>query len=170
MTKEQEPITWIEGKDNCQIAVRNMPIDKMQKICAIIEEEEQQPCEDCISRQAVIRLVEQYPNIIGNRCSGLIADIKHLPSVTPRTNLAESSQDCVRRESVNKLIDELARAISDERCCISRGRDTATIMQDILDLPPITPSIKEWLSSFNTESATECFTAVQELKKEVTSE
>ena len=43
-----------------------------------------QPCEDCISRQAVIRLVEQYPNIIGNRCSGLIADIKHLPPVTPQ--------------------------------------------------------------------------------------
>lgn len=39
----QEPITWIVGKDNCQVAVRNMPIDKMQKICAIIGEEEQQP-------------------------------------------------------------------------------------------------------------------------------
>ena len=40
---EQQPITWIIGKDNCQVAVRNMPIDKMQKICAIIGEEEQQP-------------------------------------------------------------------------------------------------------------------------------
>jgi NADH pyrophosphatase NudC (nudix superfamily) len=40
---EQESITWIVGKDNCQVAVRNMPIDKMQKICAIIGEEEQQP-------------------------------------------------------------------------------------------------------------------------------
>lgn len=39
----QQPITWIVGKDNCQVAVRNMPIDKMQKICAIIGEEEQQP-------------------------------------------------------------------------------------------------------------------------------
>ena len=39
----QESITWIAGKDNCQVAVRNMPIDKMQKICAIIGEEEQQP-------------------------------------------------------------------------------------------------------------------------------
>lgn len=38
---------------------------------------------DAVSREAVIRLVEQYPNIIGNRCSGLISDIKHLPSVTP---------------------------------------------------------------------------------------
>ena len=40
---EQESITWIVGKDNAQVAVRNMPIDKMQKICAIIGEEEQQP-------------------------------------------------------------------------------------------------------------------------------
>jgi hypothetical protein len=37
---EQQPITWIVGKDNCQVAVRNMPIDKMQKICAIIGDEE----------------------------------------------------------------------------------------------------------------------------------
>jgi hypothetical protein len=28
-------------------------------------------------------------------------------------------------------------------------------------------TVKEWLSSFNTKSATECFTAVQELKKEI---
>lgn len=38
--ESQQPITWIVGKDNCQVAVRNMPIDKMQKICAIIEEEQ----------------------------------------------------------------------------------------------------------------------------------
>ncbi len=39
---EQPPITWIVGKDNCQVAVRNMPIDKMQKIYAIIGDEERQ--------------------------------------------------------------------------------------------------------------------------------
>ncbi len=43
--------------------------------------------------------------------------------------------DLISRRAVNNLIDELARAISDERCCISRGRSTATIMKDILDLP-----------------------------------
>lgn len=37
---EQQSITWITGNDNCQVAVRNMPIDKMQKICAIISDEE----------------------------------------------------------------------------------------------------------------------------------
>lgn len=47
----------------------------------------------------------------------------------------EPCEDAISRQAVNTLIDELARAISDERCCISRGRSTATIMQDILDLP-----------------------------------
>lgn len=56
---EQQPITWIVGKDNCQVAVRNMPIDKMQKICAIIGEEEQQPCEDAISRKRLIILIDE---------------------------------------------------------------------------------------------------------------
>lgn len=50
--------------------------------------------------------------------------------------------DCISKQEVDTLVDELARAISDERCCISRGRDTATIMQDILDLPSVTPQPK----------------------------
>jgi hypothetical protein len=111
MTKEQEHITWIVGKDNCQVAVRNMPIDKIQKICAIIEEEEQQPCEDCISRKSVLDIAKK---------GVLISNGSY--------------------ESVCKAINEL---------------------------PPVTPKIQEWLSSFNTDSATECFTAVQELKKEI---
>ena len=37
----QEPITWIVGNDNAQIAVKNMPIDKLQKICAIIGDEQE---------------------------------------------------------------------------------------------------------------------------------
>ena len=51
----------------------------------------------------------------------------------------QPNEDCISRQAVNTLVDELARAISDERCCMSRGRSTATIMQDILDLPPVTP-------------------------------
>lgn len=111
MTKEQEPITWIVGKDNCQVAVRNMPIDKMQKICAIIGEEEQQPCEDCISREDVLDLAKK---------GVLISNGSY--------------------ESVCKAINEL---------------------------PPVMPKLQEWLSSFNTESATECFTAVQELREKI---
>lgn len=49
----------------------------------------------------------------------------------------EPCGDAISRQAVNTLVDELARAISDERCGMSRGRSTATIMQDILDLPPV---------------------------------
>lgn len=37
----QEPIAWIVGKNNAKIAVKNMPIDKLQKICAIIGDEQE---------------------------------------------------------------------------------------------------------------------------------
>lgn len=50
----------------------------------------------------------------------------------------EPCEDTISKQAVNILVDELARAISDERCCVSRGRSTATIIQDILDLPPVT--------------------------------
>lgn len=47
---EQEDITWIIGNDNVQIAVRNMPVDMMQKINAIIgnlQEPTTKNCESC---------------------------------------------------------------------------------------------------------------------------
>ena len=60
----------------------------------------------------------------------------------------EPCSDAISRQTVNTLIDELARAISDERCCISRGRSTATIMRDILHLPSVTPQQKigRWIA------------------------
>ncbi len=60
----------------------------------------------------------------------------------------EPCEDAVSRQAVNDLVDELARAISDERIHIpQRGRSIGTIMQDILDLSPITPQTKigKWI-------------------------
>ena len=54
----------------------------------------------------------------------------------------EPCEDCISRQAVNVLVEELARAISDERCFTPRGRSTASIMQDILELPPVTPKPK----------------------------
>lgn len=45
--------------------------------------------------------------------------------------------DLIDREVVNGLIDELARAISDEKCHIQRGRNCGRIMHDILELPSV---------------------------------
>ena len=60
----------------------------------------------------------------------------------------EPCEDAISRQAVNTLVDELARAISDERCYLpQRGRSTATIMQDILDLPPVTQKSGKWIMS-----------------------
>lgn len=66
----------------------------------------QEVCEDAVSREAVIRLVEQYPNIIGNRCSGLIADIKHLPSVIPQyTDEEIDKAQEIEQAYVDKMVE-----------------------------------------------------------------
>ena len=49
----------------------------------------------------------------------------------------QADGDLISRQAVLDLIDELARAISDERCCYPRGRSTASIMEDILQLPSV---------------------------------
>lgn len=50
--------------------------------------------------------------------------------------------DLISREAVNGLIDELARAISDEKCNLQRGRKPGIIMADILSLPSVEPERK----------------------------
>lgn len=63
-----------------------------------------------------------------------------------RVNTQEPCDDAISRKAVNTLVDELARAISDERCHIpQRGRDTGHIMHDILDLPPVTQKSAKWI-------------------------
>ena len=67
-------------------------------------------------------------------------------------------KDCVSRGSV---LD-----IAKKGVLISNG-SYESVRKAINELPPVTPKLQEWLSTFNTDSATECFTAVQELKKEI---
>lgn len=78
---EQQPIAWIVGKDNCKVAVMDMSIDKMQKICAIIGEEDQEPCEDAISRQAAIEVVRKWFDKIQLNSDICLDGIISLPSV-----------------------------------------------------------------------------------------
>lgn len=68
----------------------------------------------------------------------------------------EPCGDCISRQAVDTLVDELARAISDERCCISRGRSIASIMQDILDLPSVEPERKKGKWILWNEPGCEC--------------
>jgi len=138
---EQESITWIVGNDNCQVAVRNMPIDKMLKICAIIGEEELQPCEDAVSRQAVLNQIFYSTDNSGDVVLGsnLRKRIEKLPSVTPKFT----------DEEIQKM-QELEQAQLEKAYELGKAE-----------------SFEKWLSSFNTESAPQCFNAVQQLKEKL---
>ena len=100
---------------------------------------EQQPSEDCISRKD---LLKRFKKECATDCScclyardndeivefgyrewcGLIEDA---PSVTPRNNLAETSQDCISREA----------AIA---CC--RNEWEEEVAERLNDLPSLTPT------------------------------
>lgn len=143
--------------------------DDFIKLCM----EEQQPCGDAISREDVEECKELMTDVNGDTVYAVrMSDIRRLSHVKPQYTEDEiqkiqdleqteiekayelgkvegkESENAISRQAVNTLIDELARAISDERCCISRGRSTATIMRDILHLPPVTPQQKigQWIA------------------------
>ena len=49
----------------------------------------------------------------------------------------------------------------------SNERQKTLFLFDILDAIKNGKPLKEWLSTFNTDSATECYTAVQKLKEKI---
>ena len=66
-------------------------------------------CEDCISRQKALDCFEQT-----NTRQGAKYAIETLLSVTPRMNLAETSQDCISREEMLKYQQYLHGKMSNE--------------------------------------------------------
>lgn len=102
--------------------------------------EEIEPCEDCISRTQALRHRHLIHDDDGIGYSVVRVDeIIDLPSVTPKFT----------DEEIQKM-QELEQAQ----------------LEKVYELGK-TESFEEWLSSFNTESAPQCFTAVQELKKQI---
>ena len=78
---------------------------------------EQQPCEDCISRQAAIDVVRKWFDKIQLNGDICLDGIISLPSVNPsynsiktelkpRTNLARTSQDTISREALRQKLQD----------------------------------------------------------------
>lgn len=85
----------------------------------------------------------------------------------------QSCKDCVNRDAlINELKcgywDKNLQSAKNDPCIVDAMIDWS--IRTVKSQPSVTPSFKEWLSSFNTDSATECFTAVQELKKKLEGE
>lgn len=122
-----------------------------EKICAIhsvIEELEQEPCDDCISRKSVIDV------LIRNRvhfCDmvRITSELKELPSVTPKV---EECEDAINR----KDLDECIELMTD----IKGDTVYAVRMSDIRQLPPVTPKQKmgrwEYTGFFDEDGMLEC--------------
>lgn len=116
--------------------------DEALELCRILET---QPCEDCVSRAYIEPIVEELENICiyaDEYILSLLASIKNAPSVTPKFT----------DEEIQKM-QELEQAQLEK--AYELGMQT---------------SFEEWLSTFNTDRASECFTAVQELKKRLEGE
>lgn len=103
---------------------------------------EQEPCDDCISREKAIRIAEQ------GQIQGFEWQIRKLCTLSP---VKPKYTD----EEIQKMQD-LEQAQLEKAYELGKA-ETQT-------------SFEDWLSTFNTDSATECFTAVQELKKRLESD
>lgn len=139
---EQEPITWIVGKDNCQVAVRNMPIDKMQKICAIIGDEEQQLCENMRDASEEERAsTKDYIDSISKPTGLQFDDIyEELDFVQPHKKISVNLQpceDCISREMAIDAIKNIHPVDTEYHCTLY---DEVDVMYVLKDLPSVTPT------------------------------
>lgn len=117
----------------------------------ILKALEQQPSEDCISREEVIKGLaniakakaksDAQKSMMG-RCMFFV---EQLPPVTPtpRTNLAETSQDCISRQAV---IDYAKDTCVD----LDKYEDTEIFCDEIKALPPVTPQRPKgkWINKY----------------------
>ena len=123
------------------------PLPEWYALEVAIKALEQQPSEDCISRQAVFDVINFEDKWLfdanGHNANthiafnGLESRVKALPSVTPKYSDEEIDKaQAVEQAYVDKMV-ELA----------------------------VEESRKKWLESFDTSSATKCFEAVNILKE-----
>ena len=112
----------------------------------------QQPCEDCISRQAVLDVINFEDKWLfdanGHNANthiafnGLESRVKALPPVTPQyTDEEIDKAQAIEQAYVDKMVELTVEELR-----------------------------REWLNSFDTNSATKCFEAVNLLKQRLEGE
>ena len=90
----------------------------------------------------------------------------------------QTCEDCISRTELLAKIDEERKHLLDLKMDGAEHIVVHHARRIVEEMPSVTPKtdvfdkqiIKDWLSTFNTDSATACFTAVQELKKEINNE
>lgn len=147
---EQEPITWIIGKNNCQFAVKNMPIDKIQKICAIIGEETQQLCEDMRDateeeRKSTKDYIDSISKPTGLQFDDMYEELDFAQSHKKLSANLQPCEDCISREdAINELklayFNKDLQSAKGDPCIIDAMTDWA--IRTIKKLPSVTPKVE----------------------------
>ena len=114
-------------------------------------EEWQQPCDDAVSRQTVLRCIKESREGIDWGQSEDEDAFLHYSAALYRTI---ASKECLPSVTPKFTDEEIQKMQELEQAQLEKAYELG--MQT---------SFEEWLKSFDTDSATECFTAVQELKK-----
>ena len=106
---------------------------------------EQEPCEDVVSRQAVLEkaIVIPIAQVVTEdevicRKIVFVDDIENLPPVTPTSSKMEQVEDAISREEAKKKFDGLLPNIGLTGGCVQKMLD---------ELPPIQPKVKagKWI-------------------------
>ena len=109
MTEQWQELkeTIIEMRDNDGTLIQQEVCKFLANYMDILEKQMQEPCEDCISRaKALDTLKTSFLGMSFERYKKAKRMFEQLPPVTPRRDLALTSQDCIRRQAVIILIDE----------------------------------------------------------------
>ena len=118
MTKEENIATLNEHLDHwkrllsekiCDQDEGEKTIDALQNAIKALEQE---PCEDCISRQAVLDKMKERDEELSSICT---KDIRDLPSVTPQPKIGQWEKRDVRGQRVD--------------CCSVCGLSNGTIYE-----------------------------------------
>ena len=122
-----------------------------------IKLEEQQPCEDCISRESVIEWLKDKDIIkTKNQEENARRELTELPSVTPQPKI-EVSEDCISREAVIQIIDNKLNPCTDMFKCL----EMSEIKEDVKFLPSVQPQRKKekwihWTDDFKDYVTCSC--------------
>ena len=97
-------MTIEEHIENLKIIASDMPSDKcsdwIESLMAVVKALEQNPCVDCISRQAAINAIGNVPDyddgMVWEALSHAQRDVALLPSVTPRQKIENAPLSMIK--------------------------------------------------------------------------
>ena len=150
MTKE-------EAIGNLRYAIRWNDTPKKEALEMAIKALEQGPCEDCISRQAVLEYIEASDAELGHSSENELVcqDIKELPPVTPEQ---DPCGDCISRQEVlDYIYNDLGLGDEENGNDVERQMELEKSYKYVKSLKPVNPQPKTgyWVDIFSKFTAEE---------------